>query len=212
MAITGQKGDEAMTTAPVAAAPPAYPVRLSIDPPAERERPRLSALFRVFLSLPIFIVLAALQSGRGGFLILGPLLMILFKQKYPRWWFDFNLELARFVTRVDAYLFLLTDTYPSTVEEQSVHLDIDYPDVERDLNRWYPLVKWILAIPHYVVLALLWVAAYFVVILAWFSIVITGKCPEGLFTYLVGVLRWTLRVESYAFLLTTDRYPPFSLE
>ncbi len=202
-----------MTTAPAATAQPAYPVRLSIDPCAVGGRSRLAALFRLFLSVPIFIVLVAAQSGRsGGFLILGPLLAILFRQKYPRWWFDFNLEMARFVTRVEAYLLLLTDNYPSMDEEQSVHLEIDYPDVQRDLNRWLPLIKWVLAAPHFVVLLLLWIAALFVVNIAWFSIIITGKCPAGLFTYLVGVLRWSLRFHAYAFLLTTDRYPPFSLE
>ncbi len=146
-----------------------------------------------------------------GALFAVTLLMIVFRQRYPRWWFDFALELARFSARVTAYLALLTDRYPSTVEEQSVHLDIDYPDVERDLNRWLPLVKWFLVIPHFIILFFLWIGAFFAVVVAWFAILFTGRYPEGLFDYVVGVGRWSLRVYAYAFLLVTDRYPPFEL-
>jgi hypothetical protein len=138
--------------------------------------------------------------------------MIIFRQRYPRWWFDFARELTRFEARVGAYLALVTDQYPSTVEEQAVHLEIDYPDVEADLNRWYPLIKWLLAIPHYIMLAFLSVAAFFAVILAWFAILFTGQYPRVLFDYVVGVGRWWLRVGAYAVLLVTDQYPPFSLE
>jgi hypothetical protein len=138
--------------------------------------------------------------------------MILFRQRYPRWWFDFSRELARFGYRVGAYLALLTDQYPSTVEEQAVHLEIDYPDVKNDLNRWMPLVKWLLAIPHYIVLGFLAIGAVFAVIIAWFAILFTGKYPRALFEFVVGVGRWGLRVNAYAFLLVTDRYPPFSLQ
>ncbi len=132
--------------------------------------------------------------------------------RYPRWWSDFARELARFGARVIAYLALLTDSYPSTTDQQSVRLEIDYPDVERDLNRWLPLVKWLLALPHYVVLAVLWVVAILAVIIAWFAILITGRYPRALFDYVVGVGRWGLRVQAYAFLMVTDRYPPFSLK
>lgn len=137
--------------------------------------------------------------------------MIVFRRRYPRWWFDFALELARFGARICAYLVLLSDQYPSAVEEQSVHLEIDYPDVGRDLNRWLPLVEWLLAIPHYVVLIVLSVAAVFAVVIAWFANLFTGRYPRGLFDFVVGVGRWWLRVQAYAFLLVTDRYPPFSL-
>jgi hypothetical protein len=136
--------------------------------------------------------------------------MIVFRQRYPRWWFDFARELVRFMARVGAYLALLTDTYPSTVDEQSVHVEIEYPDVERDLNRWLPLVKWILAIPHYIALALLVPLAAFAVVIAWFAILFSGRYPRGLFDFVVGVSRWALRVHAYAFMLVTDRYPPFS--
>jgi hypothetical protein len=139
------------------------------------------------------------------------LLMIVFRERYPRWWFDFSREFARFGARVGAYLFLLTDQYPSTEDEQSVHLDLDYPDVQRDLNRWLPLVKWLLAIPHYIALAFLFAGAVIASVIAWFAILFTGKYPQALFDYVVGVGRWALRVEAYAVLLLTDVYPPFSL-
>ncbi len=209
-------------------APSVYPARLEVDYPERHNR--VTTLFRAVLIIPIVIVISVLTAGAtrtvydeagevvsttsGGIasgLFLATLLMILFRKRYPRWWFDFAVELARFGTRVCAYLVLLTDQYPSTVDEQSVHLRIDYPDAERDLNRWLPLVKWLLAIPHYVVLFVLSVAAFFAVIIAWFAILLTGRYPRGLFDFVVAVGRWWLRVQAYAFLLVTDRYPPFSL-
>jgi hypothetical protein len=137
--------------------------------------------------------------------------MIVFRQRYPRWWFDWNREVLRFSSRIGAYLTLLDDRYPSTDDQQAVTLDFPYPDAARDLNRWLPLVKWLLAIPHYVVLFFLWVAAAIAVIFAWFAILVTGRYPRGLFDFVVGVGRWTNRVVAYAFLLVTDRYPPFQL-
>ncbi len=207
---------------------PGYAVRLDVD--YQEQHNRVTTAFRVFLAIPIVIVIGVLtagstqraydESGRmvtttsGGIsagLFFATLLLIVVRQRYPRWWFDFARELARFGARIGAYLTLLTDQYPSTVEEQSVHLDIDYPDVVRDLNRWLPLVKWLLAIPHYIVLFFLTVAAVVVVIVAWFAILFTGRYPRGMFDFVVGVGRWWLRVQGYAFLLVTDRYPPFSL-
>ena len=150
---------------------------------------------------------AALATG--GLLWLPPMLMIVFRRKYPRWWFDWNLELTRFGTRVEAYVLLLRDDYPSTDEAQGVHLDIPYPDAQGELNRFLPLVKWILAIPHYIALAIVWTLAILVTIIAWFVILIVGRYPRELFLFVEGTLRWSLRVAAYAFLLTTDRYPPF---
>ena len=208
---------------------PVYPARLQID--YSEGHNRTTTFFRVVLIIPIAIVIGVLTSGGartvydqsgeavttsgGGItagLFMATLLMIVFRQRYPRWWFDFALELNRFSARVGAYLVLLTDQYPSTVDEQSVHLELDYPDAERDLNRWLPLVKWLLAIPHLVVLFFLVIGAVFAVVLAWFAILFTGRYPRGLFDYVVGVARWGLRVQAYAFLLVTDRYPPFSLD
>lgn len=203
-----------------------YPARLTIDYP-DRDLDRVSTLLRLVYVIPIAVVLALIggaafggTAGEGGaragafggsLLVLPVLLMILFRQKYPRWWFDFNLELTRFSTRVVSYLALMSDKYPSTDEEQSVHLDLDYPTVTEDLNRWLPLVKWLLAIPHYIVLIFLGIAAVVTVIAAWFAVLFTGRYPRGIFDFVEGVLRWALRVEAYAFLLVTDRYPPFSL-
>lgn len=189
------------------ASTPAYPVRFHVDYPERLDR--LTTAFRLLWLVPILVVIAVISEG--GLLFLGPLLMILFRRKYPRWWFDWNLELLRFGNRVGASLTLLTAAYPSTDDQQSVHLDIDYPDVETELNRWLPLVKWLLAIPHYVVLLVLSLAAFFVVVFAWFAILFTRRYPQGLFNFVVGIIRWGNRVLAYAFLLVTDRYPPFSL-
>ena len=201
------------------------PARLSIDYP-DRDLNKSTTFFRLFAAIPIILVLgtvsgwtwqACYENGKeaaaaaGGLLFFGPLLMILFRQKYPRWWFDFNLQLTRFSTRVASYLALMSDRYPSTDEEQSVHLDLDYPDVKEDLNRWLPLVKWFLAIPHYIVLVFLGIAAVFAVVMAWFAILFTGRYPRGLFHFVEGVMRWGLRVEAYSMLLVTDKYPPFRL-
>ncbi len=182
-----------------------YAARLEIDYPDKLDR--LTTFFRLIWLLPIIVIQGLVTSA----LWFATVLMILFRQRYPRWWFDFAREMARFGARVGAYAGLLTDAYPSTTDEQSVHLEVDYPDVERDLNRWLPLVKWLLAIPHYLVLAVLWILAIAAVVVAWFAILFTGRYPRALFDYVVGVGRWTLRVNAYAFLLVTDRYPPFSL-
>lgn len=205
-----------------------YPARLEIDYPEELDR--ISTIFRLIYVIPIAIVLAALSAsgtvtftneagervtetagGIAGGLAVATAMMIIVRQRYPRWWFDFAVEFTRFGARIGAYLALLTDAYPSTVEHQTVHLEVDYPDVEQDLNRWMPIVKWLLAIPHVLVLAVLSVVAVLAIIVAWFAIIVTGRYPRVLFDYVVGVARWWLRVEAYAALLVTDRYPPFSL-
>jgi hypothetical protein len=203
-----------------------YPVSFSVDYP-DRELNRLTSFFRIFTVIPIAIVLGAVAgdtwqwsnghgttgaaAGAGGLLFFGPLLMILFRQKYPRWWFDWNLELQRFSSRVVIYLALMDDQYPSTDEHQSVRLDYPYPDAAHELKRWLPLVKWLLAIPHYVVLFFLDIAALVAVIVAWFAILLTGRYPRGVFDFVEGVARWHNRVIGYALTLVTDVYPPFRL-
>ena len=187
-----------------------YPARLTVDY-AGTNRNRLTTLFRVITVIPILTVLAAIANGATSVFFLPVMLMILFRQKYPRWWFDFNLQYQRFSTRVIVYMSLLTDDYPSTDEEQGVHLEIDYPDASQ-LNRWMPLVKWILAIPHYVALFVLLIIAAILIVIGWFVILLTGSFPRGFHNFVVGVNRWALRVMAYAFLLTTDEYPPFSLD
>jgi hypothetical protein len=210
---------------PRAPYPPAtsYPLTFSVEYP-DRPLDRLSSFFRLLWLIPIGVIAALLTSGNisvhganyswswavGGILFLPVLLMLLFKQKYPRWWFDWNLELSRFLARVGAYGMLLRDEYPSTDEQQAVHLDFAYPDATQ-LNRFLPIVKWFLAIPHYIVLWFLGIGAIICVIIAWFAILFTGRYPRSLFDYVVGVNRWALRVEAYAMLLITDQYPPFSL-
>ena len=204
-----------------------YAARLEVDYPQQLDR--FTTFFRLLWIIPITIILALLSGsgsetaveageqiertggGISGGLFLATMLMIVFRMKYPKWWFDFARDLLRFGARVTAYLFLLTDRYPSTTDEQSVHLELDYPDVEQDLNQWLPLVKWLLAVPHYIVLIVLGAVAIIVWIIAWFAILFTGRYPKSLFDYVVGVGRWALRVNAYAFLLITDRYPPFSL-
>ena len=199
-----------------------YAVRFDVDY-QDTERNRVTTFFRIFVAIPILVVLALVSGGSlaagdnrgiavaGGLLFAAPLLMILFRQKYPRWWFDWNLQLLRFENRVGAFLLLLRDEYPSTDEEQSVHLEIDYPDVPRDLNRWLPLVKWLLAIPHFIVLFFLSIGAIVVAVIAWFAILFTGTYPRWAFDYIVGVMRWHNRVFGYALVLVTDQYPPFRL-
>ena len=201
-----------------------YPVKFDVDFPT-RSLNRLTTAFRFIVAIPIVVVLTMLsgESFRdgdhsttttlviGGAAVFVPLvLMLVFRRKYPRWWFDWNLNLMRFSNRVTAYIALLDDRYPSTDEEQSVHLDFAYPEAN-SMNRWLPLVKWLLAVPHYIVLLFLWIAAVVTVIIAWFAILITGTYPRSLFNYVVGVLRWTNRVNGYAYTLVTDQYPPFSL-
>ena len=202
-----------------------YPVQYAVDYP-DRPLNRLTTFFRIFTVIPIAIVLGTVggasystwESGdqytyvaAGGLLFGGPLLMILFRQKYPLWWQDWNRELLRFINRVGVYVALLDDRYPSTDEQQSVHLELPRPDARTDLNRWLPLVKWLLAIPHYVVLFFLSIGAFVAVVIAWFAILFTGRYPRGLFDYVVGVGRWHNRVTAYMLILVTDRYPPFRL-
>ena len=201
-----------------------YPAQLAVDFP-DRDLNRTTTFFRLLAVIPIVIVLIAVAgsssddnggqyatAGAGGALFLAPLLMIVFRQKYPKWWFDWNVNLIKFSSRVASYILLLRDEYPSTDEEQAVHIDIRYPDVQNDLNRWLPLVKWLLAVPHVIVLIVLWIAVVVGVIVAWFAILFTGRYPQGIFDFVVGVMRWSLRVEAYAFLLITDRYPPFGMD
>jgi hypothetical protein len=200
-----------------------YPLTYSVDYP-ERPLNRVTTAFRILWAIPIFILAATIENGwydggtgarygGGGvaILVIPVVLMLLFRKKYPRWWYDWNLQLTRFTNRIFAYVALMDDRYPSTDDEQAVHLDFPYPDAERDLQRGMPLVKWLLAIPHYIVLFFLSIGVFFVLIAAWFAIVFTGRYPRGMFDYVEGVIRWHNRVGAYAFLLITDRYPPFRL-
>jgi hypothetical protein len=218
-------GMESITPERPAGATPGYPLEFDVEYP-DRPLARLSSALRIFWLIPIAIVLGfvshttfSVSAGdqyagvvsAGGLLLAGPLVMILFRQKYPRWWFDWNRELLRFTNRVYAYGALMSDVYPSTDEQQYVRLELAYPNARQELNRWLPLVKWLLAIPHYIVLFFLSIGAFFAVVFAWFAILFTGRYPRGLFDFVAGVMRWGNRVTAYAFILTTDRYPPFEL-
>jgi hypothetical protein len=202
-----------------------YPVDLAIDYP-DRKLNRLTTFFRIFVGIPILIIIILLMGlsfnynantnnsawvAGAGITVLPLVLMILFRKKYPRWWYDWNLNLAKFALRVRVYFYLMTDVYPATDEDQAVHVEMPYPDAATELNRWLPLVKWFLAIPHFIVLAFLGLAACVVLIIAWFAILFTGIYPRGLFDFMVGVSRWALRVIAYSLILTTDKYPPFRL-
>jgi hypothetical protein len=202
-----------------------YPVRLEVDYP-DRQLNRLTTFFRIFTVIPIAIVIGLLPGAElagsaqsngfsgaiavGSIIFLPLVLMLLFRKKYPRWWYDWNLELLRFGNRIGVYLLLMDDKYPSTDEQQGVHLDFAYPDVEQ-LQRGMPLVKWLLAIPHYIVLFFLSIGVFFAVIGAWFAILFTGRYPRGIFKFVEGTIRWHNRVTGYAFTLVTDSYPPFRL-
>ena len=213
----------------VGAGPPPgdYPVAFGVDYP-DRDLNRLTTFFRIFTAIPIAILIGTIvgwsgtygdASGTGGTIAIGGsgllfipvLLMLLFRHKYPRWWYDWNLNLQRFGNRVAVYVLLMDDRYPSTDDQQAVRLDYAYPDAERDLNRWLPLVKWLLAIPHYIVLFFLDIAGFFALIGAWFAILFTGRYPRGIFDFIEGIVRWHNRVIGYVYTLVTDQYPPFRL-
>jgi Domain of unknown function (DUF4389) len=202
-----------------------YPAATAIDYP-DRPLDRLNTAFRIIYAIPILVIAALIGGGTvtlgtgsrtyvftaaGGIVVLAPALMIIFRQRYPRWWFDWNFALLQFSTRITAFMALMDDRYPSTEDEQSVHITLTYPDVRADLNRWLPIVKWLLAIPHYVALFFLSIGAVLGAIAAWFAILFTGRYPRGIFDYIEGVIRWHVRVVAYAALLVTDEYPPFTL-
>jgi hypothetical protein len=204
-----------------------YPLTFAVDYP-DHSLNRLSTALRIFALIPIAVLAATLEGGSFGasaggsgaryaggaigILVIPTLLMLLFRKKYPRWWYDWNLQLSRFTSRIAVYFALMDDRYPSTDEEQAVHLNFPYPDAQHDLSQGLPLVKWLLAIPHYIALFFLTIAALIAAVAAWFAIVLTGRYPRPLFDFIEGVFRWHSRVAAYAFLLITDRYPPFSLQ
>ncbi|MEI6689902.1 MAG: DUF4389 domain-containing protein [Thermoleophilia bacterium] len=218
----------AVPPTPPPSSPPAYPVNLNVDYP-ESPRNRVTVFFRAILAIPVVILLelfvqyssssssmsdfggAQTATALGGFIFLPTLLLLLFRHRYPRWWFDFNVQLLAFVNRVGIYVYLLRDEYPSTEDRQALNLRVAYPNAKEELSRGLPLIKWLLVIPHYIVLFFLGIGLLVVTIIAWFAILFTGRYPRGLFDYTVGVMRWSTRVSCYAILLTTDKYPPFRL-
>ena len=183
-------------------------------------RDRKSVLLRIFLVVPMAIFISAFTAWSGsteastflsGLLFLPVLLALVFRGIYPSYVLDFNRSLLALSTRVTAYILLLNDKYPSIEESEDVK--ITFPDVEggAKLNRYLPLVKWLLAVPLYLVGLVYTIYGIAVLIFTWFTILFTGKMPAFSGEVLLGVTKYWNRVYGYAFLLVTDEYPSFSL-
>lgn len=187
----------------MAAEAPTYPLRFDIEYPEKLSR--LLIFVKLIFAIPVYLMFSLLSAS----IPFAAFFAILFRKKYPRWWFDYSVSLLKFQARFFAYVLLLRDEYPAFEEEQAVHLEVDHPS---NPNRWLPLVKWILALPHYLVLYVLYVLGGLFVFIGWFAILLTGRFPKGLFNFVVGSMRWYLRVMAYTLYLYTDDYPPFSMK
>ena len=183
-------------------------------------RDRMSVALRIFLVVPIAIFVSAFTAWSGsseastflsGLLFLPVLLALVFRGIYPSYVLDFNRALLALSTRVTAYIFLLNDKYPSI--EDSADVKITFPEIAggAKLNRYLPLVKWLLALPLYIVGFVYTIYGLAVLIFTWFTILFTGKMPAFSGGVLLGVTQFWNRVYGYAFLLVTDEYPSFSL-
>jgi len=199
------------TTAPQAPAPPpSYPVRFDVEYPQRLSRWRI--FLKWLFAIPQLIILYLLGVV-SYVLVFIAFFAILFTKKWPRGMFDFTVQIQRWTLNVYSYVGLLRDEYPpfsgEPGEYSPVTLEIDY---DERLSRWKIFLKWLFAIPHLIVLWFLYVAAFVALVIAWFAILFTARFPRGLFDFVVGTLRWHERVYAYAFLLLTDRYPPFTLK
>jgi len=182
------------------------------------ERNRVTALFRLILVVPMAIFVASFapawsnntDSWSVGLLVFPVALTLVFRQVYPSYLLTFNEALLSLQTRVDAYVLLLTDEYPS-IEENDV-VSVTFPEVDaKALSRWLPLIKWFIAIPLYLLGVAYIIYAAFLTLFAWFSILFTGNFPEFCAEGIVGVIAYWNRVVGYALVLVTDEYPTFSL-
>lgn len=192
----------------VAAPAPGYPLRFDVEYPERLSR--LLIFVKWLLAIPHFIVLYFLGIIAELFLLIG-FFAILFTKKYPKGLFDFVVNVYRWNANAVAYTALMRDEYPPfswDAGQYPVTFEVDYPE---ELNRWLPLIKWLLAIPHMVVLFFLYIVALVLWVLAWFAILITGRFPRGMFDFMVGAMRWQYRVTAYAYLMR-DEYPPFSMK
>jgi hypothetical protein len=192
----------------VASAPLDYPVRFDVQYPEQLSRWLI--FVKWILAIPHFLILYALNAVAGICVLIG-FFAILFTRQFPRGLWDFVVNTRRWNENNSAYIALMRDEYPPFSWEPGVYpvtLEVDYPE---EMNRWLPLVKWLLAIPHLIVLSVLYIAAIVVIIIAWFAILFTGQFPRGMFDFVVGVMRWNNRVYAYFYLLR-DEYPPFSLK
>lgn len=181
-------------------------------------RKRLSVFFRPLLLLPVVILLSLLggsslsdDSSWGSTVFLALALIVIFTGTYPTWLLTFIHGLQAFELKIGAYALLLRDEYPSLADRPFAQ--VLYPNIEGGarLKRFMPLVKWFLAIPHYVVLLLTGIAVFLLTVLAWFSILFTGRYPTSFLPFVVGWLKYYNRVVGYAFTLVTDQYPQFRL-
>jgi hypothetical protein len=222
--VAGQPAQEQPSTGAAGGAPVGgYPVTFEAEYPEQLAR--LSSAFRIILFIPVAIFLAlvggqafnysdfgdatTISLSGGGGIVLAIWAAVLVRQYIPNWLFDFQVALIRFQARAYGYLALLTDRFPAFEGEYPINFDVRYPD---KLNRWKVAIwKIITSIPHFIILIFLYVAAFVVVVIAWFAILFTGRYPLGLHTFVAGVFRWSLRVQAYIFSLT-DEYPPFSLD
>jgi hypothetical protein len=203
---------------PPAPPPPAAPGPGAVDYPAafDVEYPERLSHWKVLLkwlfAIPQFIIVYLLQAVNSVIIFIA-FFAVLFTKKWPRGMFDFSLQIQRWTFNTYAYaLTLMRDEYPPFTGERGQYpltLEVEYRE---DLSRWMIFVKWLLAIPHVIVLAFLGIAAYVAVVIAFFAVLFTGKYPRGLFDFVVGTARWAVRVNAYAFWFMTDRYPPFSLK
>jgi hypothetical protein len=184
------------------------------------ERNRVTAFFRLILAVPALIFVSSFAPSAAfsdeaagifaGLLAVPAGLAIVVRQVYPSYVLVFNEALLSLQTRVDAYLVLLTDEYPS-IEENDI-VSVTFPEVDaKQLNRWLPLIKWLLALPLYLVGIVYFIYATLLTLLGWFSILFTGRYPEVCAEGVVGTIAYWNRVVGYAFLLVTDEYPTFSL-
>src|SRR5215218_6244373 len=212
-APTGPPGGAQPPAPPPPAATPAttgatadYPVHLEIE--RQEDYSRFMPLVKWLLAIPHFLVLIVLGIG-ALFAILASFFAVLFTGRYPRGMFDFVVGVHRWGLRVTAYTFLMVDPYPPfTLDDDPsypVHFDIEYPE---DVERWRPLVTWLLVIPYQIVATLVLYLAQIMVFFAFFTILFTRQFPEGLFNIARIGLRWGARSSAYQYWMVT-RYPPF---
>lgn len=186
-----------------------YAARLDVNYPGRSNR--LTVLIRLILAIPVIIIVGLINGTRIMQLVwLLVVLALLIVKRYPEILWTVQSWFAVFSTRTTLYIDLLADGYPWN-DDPTVRIELDEPDGSQ-LSRFLPLIKWLLALPHYIVLALLGIVAFVCIVLAWLAILITGSYPAPLFNFVLGVNRWGFRVNAYVFVLNTDRYPPFSLK
>jgi hypothetical protein len=195
---------------PVATAAADYPARFDVEYPERLSRWKI--FVKWLFAIPHFIIVYLLQIV-GALMVFVAFFSILFTKRWPLMMFEFMVQIQRWTENVTVYaLTLQRDEYPPFSGEAGEYAVLFEIDNDESLSRWKIFVKWLLVIPHLIVLAFLAIAASVAVFIGFFAILFTARFPRGLFDFVVGVLRWTIRVNAYAGWLMTDRYPPFSLK